>query len=79
MDDLDFLTTLNLNFAGEFLTTSNLNFAGYTSSKNQVRNKTKIKFVQLDFSNSIFRKSSADQEEERVVGLKRMDSFDLIN
>jgi hypothetical protein len=45
----------------DFLSTSNLNFAGYTGSKNQVQTRQKIKFIQLDFSNSIFQKSSADQ------------------
>ena len=45
-----------------FLSTSNLNFAGYTVSKNQVRNRPKIKFVKLHISNSIFQKSSADQQ-----------------
>ena len=34
----------------------------YTSSKNQDRNRPKIKFVQLDFSNLIFQKSSADNQ-----------------
>ena len=34
----------------DFLSISNLNFAGYTGSKNQVRNRQKIKFVQLNFS-----------------------------
>ena len=35
-------------------------FAGYTGSKNPVRNKLKIQFVELDFSNLIFQKSSTD-------------------
>ena len=39
-----------------------LNFAGYRGSKNQVGNRQKIKFVQLDLSNSIFQKSTADQQ-----------------
>jgi hypothetical protein len=30
---------------------SKLIFAGYTGSKNQVRNRLKIQFVELDFSN----------------------------
>ena len=34
----------------DFLSISNLIFAGYTVSKNQVRNRQKTKFVQLDFS-----------------------------
>ena len=35
-------------------------FAGYTDSKNPVRNRIKIQFVKLDFSNMIFQKSSKD-------------------
>ena len=31
-------------------------------SKNQVLNRQKFKFIQLGFSNSIFQKSSADQQ-----------------
>ena len=45
----------------DFLSISNFNFAGYTGSKNQVGNGQKIKFVPLNFSNSIFQKSSSDQ------------------
>ena len=37
---------------------SKLIFAGYTGSKNQVRNRLKIQFVELDFSKLIFQKSS---------------------
>ena len=37
-------------------------FAGYTGSKNQVRNRLKIQFVELDFSKLIFQKSSTDQQ-----------------
>ena len=37
-----------------FLSISKLNFAGYTGSKYQVQTRQKIKFVQLDFSNSFF-------------------------
>ena len=33
-----------------FLSITNLNFAGYTGSKNQVRNRKKTMFIQLDFS-----------------------------
>ena len=33
-------------------------FADYTGSKNPVRNRLKIQFVELDFSNLIFQKSS---------------------
>ena len=35
-------------------------FAGYTGSKNQIRNRQKIKLIKLDFLNLIFQKSSAD-------------------
>ena len=41
---------------------SKLIFAGYTGSKNQVRNRLKIQFVELDFSKLIFQKSSTDQQ-----------------
>ena len=41
---------------------SNLIFAGYTGSKNPVWNRLKIQFVELDFSNLIFQKSSTDQQ-----------------
>ena len=37
-----------------------MNFPDYTGSKDQVRNRPKIKFVQLDCSNSIFQKISTD-------------------
>ena len=47
-----------LRFNLIFLSISNLKFAGYTGSKSQVQNRWKIKFIQLDFSNSIFQKSS---------------------
>ena len=39
---------------------SKLIFAGYTGSKNPVRNRPKIQFVELDFSNLIYQKSSID-------------------
>ena len=39
---------------------SKLIFAGYTSSKNPVQNRLKIQFVELDFSNLIFQKSTTD-------------------
>ena len=35
-------------------------FAGYTGRKNPVRNRLKIQFFELDFSNLIFQKSSTD-------------------
>ena len=41
-------------------------FAGYTGSKNQVRNRLNIQFIELDFSKLIFPKSSTDQQRERV-------------
>ena len=41
---------------------SKLIFAGYTGSKNPVRNRLKIQFVELDFSKLIFQKSSTDQQ-----------------
>ena len=41
---------------------SKLIFAGYTGSKNPVRNRQKIQFVELDFSKLIFQKSSTDQQ-----------------
>jgi hypothetical protein len=43
---------------------SKLIFPGYTGSKNPVRNRLKIKFVELDFSKLIFQKSSTDQQGE---------------
>ena len=46
----------------DFWSTSNLNFAGYTGSKNQVRTRPKIKFIQIHFSNLIFQISSTDQQ-----------------
>jgi hypothetical protein len=41
---------------------SKLIFAGYTGSKNPVQNRLKIQFVELDFYNLIFQKSSTDQQ-----------------
>ena len=43
---------------------SKIIFEGYTGSKNQVWNRLKIKFVELDFSKLIFQKSSTDQQGE---------------
>ena len=43
---------------------SKLIFAGYTGSKNQVLNRLKIQFVELDFSELIFPKSSTEQQGE---------------
>ena len=36
-------------------------FAGYTGSKNPVRNRLKIQFIELDFFNLVFQKSSTDE------------------
>ena len=47
---------------------SKLIFAGYTGSKNQVRNRLKIQFVELDFSKLIFQKSSTDQQGYWLMG-----------
>jgi len=41
---------------------SKLIFENYTGSKNQVRNRLKIQFVELDFSKLIFQKSITDQQ-----------------
>ena len=49
---------LYLNFEKSSLT--NWIFVGYTGSKNQVRKRLKIQFVQLDFFKLIFQKSSTD-------------------
>ena len=43
LDELDFLFILNWIFPG------------YTDSKNQVQNRQKIKFIELDFSNRNFK------------------------
>ena len=42
-------------------------FTGYTGSKNQVGNRLKIQFVELDFSKLIFQKSSTDQQGDFSV------------
>ena len=44
-------------------------FAGYTGSKNPVRNRLRIQFVELDFSKLIFQKSSTDQQGNRLTCL----------
>ena len=41
-------------------------FAGYTSSKNPVRNRQKIQFIEHDFSKLIFQKSSTDHQRENL-------------
>jgi hypothetical protein len=48
-------------------------FAGYTGSKNQVRNRQKIQFVELDFSKLIFQKSSTDQQGEKLFQGREFD------
>ena len=45
----------------DFWSISNLIFTACVACKIQVRNRPKIKFVQLDFSNLNFQKSSADR------------------
>ena len=45
---------------------SELVFAGYTGSKNQVLNRLKLQFIELDFFDLIFQKSSTDQQGEYV-------------
>ena len=44
-------------------------FAGYTGSKNQVRNRLKIQFFELDFSKLIIQISSTDQQGENLKPL----------
>ena len=41
-------------------------FAGYTGSKNQVWNRIKIQFFEIDFFKLIFQKSSTDQQGIRL-------------
>ena len=45
-----------------FWSLSNLNFAGYTGSRNQVWNRSKIKFIKLQNLNSIFQNSGTDRQ-----------------
>ena len=47
-------------------------FAVYTGSKNPVRNRLKIQFVKLDFSNSIFQKLSTDQQGVSLLGRRNV-------
>ena len=57
---IDFEKSSRMNLI--FLSLSNLTFTASVAGKIQVRNKRKRnKLVQLDFSNSIFQKSSTDQ------------------
>ena len=46
---------------------SKLIFAGYTGSKNPVRNRLKIQFVQLDFSKLIFHSVQVVFEVEKLA------------
>ena len=50
-------------------------FAGYTGSKNSVWNRLKIQFVELDFSNLIFQKSSTDRKRVGLVLTKFYTKF----
>ena len=50
----------------DFLYTSNLNFSGYTGSKSQAQTSQKVKFLRLDFSNSIFQKLSAVRLQRQI-------------
>ena len=52
----------------DFWSIPNLIFTACVACKIQVRNRPKINFVQLDFSNFIFQKSSADQYGHRKKG-----------
>ena len=63
----------------DFLSISNLNFVGYTGSKNPVRNRPKIKFIQLDFSNifTTINFSSKQNEIEFSVHSTLLHSFAL--
>ena len=51
---------------------SKLIFAGYTGSRNPVRNRLKIQFVNFDFPKLIFQKSSTDQQG---IGLSNMSMY----
>ena len=46
-------------------------FAGYTSSKNQVWNRLKIQFVELNSSNLTFQKSSTDEQGQGTYFLPK--------
>ena len=41
-------------------------FEGYTGNKNPARNRLKIQFIELDFSQLIFQKSRTDQQGEAL-------------
>ena len=57
-DELDF----------QFIT--NWIFTPCVACKNPVRNRLKIQFIELHFSNSIFQKSSVNQQGDRMVAAK---------
>ena len=42
-------------------------FSGYTGSKNPVRNRIKIQFVELDFSKLILQKLSTDHRGDKIL------------
>ena len=50
-------------------------FEDYTGSKNQVQNRLKIQFVELDLSKLIFQKSSTDQQGVSYENSKFSTSF----
>jgi hypothetical protein len=50
-------------------------FAGYTGNKNQVLNRQKIQFIELDFSKLIFQKSSTDQQG---VSKEKLESYYIV-
>ena len=62
----------------DFLSFSNLIFAGYTGVKFKFEIDKKIKFIQLDFSNSIFQKSSADQMWGSRGHLRTFGDYEII-
>ena len=49
-----------------------------TDSKNQVRTTPKMEFVKIHFSNSIFQKSSADQQGECTINARLCDIKQVI-
>ena len=49
----------------DFWSISNLIFTAFVACKNPVRNGLKIHIIELDFSNSIFQKSSAEGQGVR--------------
>ena len=57
---VNYIAGLRKNFMQKSI--SKLILAGCTGSKNQVRNRLKIQFVELDFYKLIFQLSSTDQQ-----------------